>query len=108
MDPSTAFIRRRVATTLFTFGPLSTLRSVGVGALPAQMVFNTEFSIMAGIGVILLIGIIKKNANTMIDFAPTRNGYALTACGVALRRCARGLPSSWASKCLQLQRCEAF
>jgi multidrug efflux pump len=48
---------------------LSTLPSAGVGALVALMAFNTEFSIMALIGVILLIGIVKKNAIMMIDFA---------------------------------------
>jgi multidrug efflux pump len=48
---------------------LSTLPSAGVGALLALMVFRTEFSIMALIGVILLIGIVKKNAIMMIDFA---------------------------------------
>ena len=48
---------------------LSTLPSAGVGALLALMLFNTEFSIIALIGVILLIGIVKKNAIMMIDFA---------------------------------------
>jgi multidrug efflux pump len=48
---------------------LSTLPSAGVGALLALMIFNTEFSLMALIGVILLIGIVKKNAILMIDFA---------------------------------------
>jgi len=48
---------------------LSTLPSAGVGALVALMAFQTEFSIMALIGVILLIGIVKKNAIMMIDFA---------------------------------------
>jgi multidrug efflux pump len=48
---------------------LSTLPSAGVGALLALLVFNTEFSIIALIGVILLIGIVKKNAIMMIDFA---------------------------------------
>jgi multidrug efflux pump len=48
---------------------LSTLPSAGVGALLALMMFKTEFSIMALIGVILLIGIVKKNAIMMIDFA---------------------------------------
>jgi multidrug efflux pump len=48
---------------------LSTLPSAGVGALLALMAFGTEFSIMALIGVILLIGIVKKNAIMMIDFA---------------------------------------
>jgi multidrug efflux pump len=48
---------------------LSTLPSAGVGAVLALMLFHTEFSIMALIGVILLIGIVKKNAIMMIDFA---------------------------------------
>ena len=47
----------------------STLPSAGVGALLALIVFDTEFSIIALIGVILLIGIVKKNAIMMIDFA---------------------------------------
>jgi multidrug efflux pump subunit AcrB len=48
---------------------LSTLPSAGVGALLALLVFRTELSIMALIGIILLIGIVKKNAIMMIDFA---------------------------------------
>jgi multidrug efflux pump len=48
---------------------LSTLPSAGVGALLALMLFNTEFSIIALIAVVLLIGIVKKNAIMMIDFA---------------------------------------
>src|SRR5438270_13648766 len=48
---------------------LSTLPSAGVGALLALMLFGTEFSVIALIGVILLIGIVKKNAIMMIDFA---------------------------------------
>jgi multidrug efflux pump len=48
---------------------LSTLPSAGVGALLALLACNTEFSIIAMIGVILLIGIVKKNAIMMIDFA---------------------------------------
>ncbi len=48
---------------------LSTLPSAGVGALLALMICGTEFSIIALIGIILLIGIVKKNAIMMIDFA---------------------------------------
>ncbi|WP_036260081.1 efflux RND transporter permease subunit [Methylocapsa aurea] len=48
---------------------LSTLPSAGVGAVLALLLFRTEFSIIALIGVILLIGIVKKNAIMMIDFA---------------------------------------
>ena len=48
---------------------LSTLPSAGLGAVLALMVCNTEFSLIALIGVLLLIGIVKKNAILMIDFA---------------------------------------
>ena len=48
---------------------LSTLPSAGVGAVLALQTFGLEFDIMALIGVILLIGIVKKNAIMMIDFA---------------------------------------
>jgi multidrug efflux pump len=48
---------------------ISTLPSAGVGALLALLAFRTDFSIIALIGVILLIGIVKKNAIMMIDFA---------------------------------------
>jgi multidrug efflux pump len=48
---------------------LSTLPSAGVGALIALIVFHIEFSLIAFIGIILLIGIVKKNAIMMIDFA---------------------------------------
>jgi len=48
---------------------LSTLPSAGLGAVLALNLFNTEFSLIALIGVFLLIGIVKKNAIMMIDFA---------------------------------------
>jgi multidrug efflux pump len=48
---------------------LSTLPSAGIGAVIALIIFHIEFSIIAMIGVILLIGIVKKNAILMIDFA---------------------------------------
>jgi multidrug efflux pump len=48
---------------------LSTLPSAGVGAVLALMLFRIEFSIIGLIGVILLIGLVKKNAIMMIDFA---------------------------------------
>ncbi|MFG1462406.1 efflux RND transporter permease subunit [Xanthobacter sp. DSM 24535] len=48
---------------------LSTLPSAGVGAVLALIVFKSEFSLIALIGVILLIGIVKKNAIMMVDFA---------------------------------------
>lgn len=48
---------------------LSTLPSAGVGALLALMVAGSELDVIAIIGIILLIGIVKKNAIMMIDFA---------------------------------------
>ena len=48
---------------------LSTLPSAGVGALLALMLTHTELSVIAIIGIILLIGIVKKNAIMMVDFA---------------------------------------
>jgi multidrug efflux pump len=48
---------------------LSTLPSAGVGAVAALMLSHTQFDLIAMIGVILLIGIVKKNAIMMIDFA---------------------------------------
>src|SRR6185436_19123342 len=48
---------------------LSTLPSAGVGALLALIITKNDLSVMALIGIILLIGIVKKNAILMIDFA---------------------------------------
>jgi multidrug efflux pump len=48
---------------------LSTIPSAGVGALVALLVFKADLSVIALIGIILLIGIVKKNAILMIDFA---------------------------------------
>ncbi len=48
---------------------LSTLPSAGVGAVLALLIFKADFSLIAFIGVILLIGVVKKNAIIMIDFA---------------------------------------
>jgi hydrophobe/amphiphile efflux-1 (HAE1) family protein len=48
---------------------ISTLPSAGLGALLALMVFRTELSLIAFIGIILLIGIVKKNGIMMVDFA---------------------------------------
>ena len=72
---------------------LSTLPSAGVGALLALILFGSEFSVIALIGVILLIGIVKKNAIMMIDFAldaERRNGMSprdaiFQACGLRFR-----------------------
>ena len=67
---------------------LSTLPSAGVGALLALMMFNTELSIIAFIGVILLIGIVKKNAIMMIDFAIERQRHGhLSASQAIFKAC---------------------
>jgi multidrug efflux pump len=66
---------------------LSTLPSAGVGALLALIVSGTEFSIIALIGVILLIGIVKKNAILMIDFAITRERMGFTPSQAIYRAC---------------------
>ena len=55
---------------------LSTLPSAGVGALLALMLFKTEFSMVALLGVVLLIGIVMKNAIMMIDVAIARQQRA--------------------------------
>ena len=67
---------------------LSTLPSAGVGALLALMLFKSEFSIIALIGVILLIGIVKKNAIMMIDFAIARQRQGSESAGSAIFRAA--------------------
>jgi multidrug efflux pump len=56
-------------STLHPLTILSTLPSAGVGALLALFAFKTEFTIIALIGVILLVGIVKKNAIILIDCA---------------------------------------
>src|SRR5207248_3435020 len=48
---------------------ISTLPSAGLGALLALQVFRTDLSLIAFIGIILLIGIVKKNGIMMVDFA---------------------------------------
>jgi multidrug efflux pump len=59
---------------------LSTLPSAGVGAVLALLMFNMEFSIIALIGIFLLIGIVKKNAILIIDFAlDAERGHGLSA-----------------------------
>jgi len=68
---------------------LSTLPSAGVGALATLMLFGFDFSLIALIGIILLIGIVKKNGIMLVDFAivAERNDHLSprTRCGA--RRC---------------------
>ena len=65
---------------------LSTLPSAGIGALVALLLFGAQLDIIAMVGLLLLIGIVKKNAILMIDFAvETRRGKAVTAEEAILR-----------------------
>jgi hydrophobic/amphiphilic exporter-1 (mainly G- bacteria), HAE1 family len=66
---------------------LSTLPSAGVGALAALMLFGFDFSLIALIGIILLIGIVKKNGIMMVDFAIVAERDGLPA-KEAIRRAA--------------------
>ena len=66
---------------------LSTLPSAGVGALLALLLFKTEFSIIALIGVILLIGIVKKNAIMMVDFAIAASRQGLSSRDAIYQAC---------------------
>jgi multidrug efflux pump len=65
---------------------LSTLPSAGVGALIALLLTGTELSIIALVGVILLIGIVKKNAIMMVDFAITERKERGASAQDAIRR----------------------
>ena len=56
-------------STIHPLTILSTLPSAGIGALLALLLLKTEFTLIALIGVFLLIGIVKKNAIMMVDFA---------------------------------------
>ena len=67
---------------------LSTLPSAGIGALLALMLCGRDFSIIALIGVILLIGIVKKNAIMMIDVAIVRQRESAIGAGAAIYRAA--------------------
>jgi hydrophobic/amphiphilic exporter-1 (mainly G- bacteria), HAE1 family len=67
---------------------LSTLPSAGAGAIAALMLFGFDFSLVAMIGVILLIGIVKKNGIMMVDFAITAERDEHLAPEVAIRKAA--------------------
>src|SRR3981189_693084 len=58
---------------------ISGLPSAGVGALLVLMLFNMELSVIAMIGIVMLVGIVKKNAIMMIDFAIERRRVGLSA-----------------------------
>ena len=69
---------------------LSTLPSAGVGALLALQLLNTEFSLVAMLGVFLLVGVVMKNAILMIDVAlqlERENGSAARTTRSARRAC---------------------
>jgi hypothetical protein len=58
---------------------ISGLPSAGVGALLVLMLFNMDLSVIAMIGIVMLVGIVKKNAIMMIDFAIDRRRVGLAA-----------------------------
>jgi HAE1 family hydrophobic/amphiphilic exporter-1 len=66
---------------------ISGLPSAGVGALLVLMLFNMDLSVIAMIGIVMLVGIVKKNAIMMIDFAIERRRVGLSAEG-AIREAA--------------------
>ncbi|MDR2161602.1 MAG: efflux RND transporter permease subunit [Desulfovibrio sp.] len=67
---------------------LSTLPPAGVGALLALMAFGSELTVIAFIGILLLFGIVKKNAIMMIDFAiAARRAHGLSAAEAIHRAC---------------------
>jgi HAE1 family hydrophobic/amphiphilic exporter-1 len=67
---------------------LSTLPSAGVGALATLILFHFDFSLIALIGIILLIGIVKKNGIMMVDFAIVAERDHHLSPGAAIRRAA--------------------
>src|SRR5215471_1097036 len=67
---------------------LSTLPSAGAGALAALMLFGFDFSLVAMIGVFLLIGIVKKNGIMMVDFAITAERDEHLSAEAAIRKAA--------------------
>ena len=74
---------------------LSTLPSAGVGALLALMLFARDLGVIGIIGIILLIGIVKKNAIMMIDFAlvaEREQGMSAARCDLPAPRCLRFRP----------------
>ena len=67
---------------------LSTLPSAGMGAILGLMLFGAEFTVIAFIGVLLLAGIVKKNAIMMIDFAvEARRNEGLSALDAIYKAC---------------------
>jgi HAE1 family hydrophobic/amphiphilic exporter-1 len=58
---------------------ISGLPSAGIGALLTLMLFNMELTVIAMIGIVMLVGIVKKNAIMMIDFAIERRRVGLSA-----------------------------
>jgi HAE1 family hydrophobic/amphiphilic exporter-1 len=67
---------------------LSTLPSAGAGAIATLMLFGFDFSLVAMIGVILLIGIVKKNGIMMVDFAITAERDEHLSAAEAVRKAA--------------------
>jgi HAE1 family hydrophobic/amphiphilic exporter-1 len=58
---------------------ISGLPSAGIGAILTLMLFNMELSVIAMIGIVMLVGIVKKNAIMMVDFALERRRFGISA-----------------------------
>ena len=73
---------------------ISTLPSAGLGALLALQMFSTELSLIAFIGIILLIGIVKKNGIMLVDFAlEAERKRGLSPERAIFEACLRALPA---------------
>ena len=71
---------------------ISSLPSAGLGALLAVLVTGTDFGVMSVVGIVLLMGIVKKNAIMLVDFASTPS--ANVACHHAMRSARRASSAS--------------
>ena len=74
---------------------ISTLPSAGLGALLALQMFNAELTVIAFIGIILLIGIVKKNGIMMVDFALAAERAARACAGAGHPR---GVPGALSAR----------
>ena len=94
-SPSTSCSASSTRAWCIPFTIISTLPSASVGAMLALMLFNIDLNVISIIGIILLIGIVKKNAIMMIDFAlmAEREGRSPPATPSSKPACCASAPS---------------
>ena len=95
-DPKTVFAALDYESFMHPFTILTTLPSASIGAMLALMIFNIDLNVISIIGIILLIGIVKKNAIMMIDFAldgGTRGEQKTTYDAISRPACCVSVPS---------------